>query len=346
MKTKIKKVDFLKKSLSEQLLNKIKNLVSGEMAILDRDYIITWASSEGLYTENEFKKYKNIIYRGINFIDNRIIYLHKDEECVIVVEEDNEFNRDLMEMILLLVEEEKEYRNKEDVIKGLINGEIDKKYADSMLKKMNYRQKKSMQIIVVECARDIQDVFDVLKEFVNKEIILLVDKRVIIINTIFDEEISEGIKDVILSETMVESKVAKGTVVNQIVDLKSSYDKAMKALFIGKRVLVDKGIYDYEEMILPILIGEVKSKRLSSFNKTLFKGVTNIIEDRELMQTAESFLENSLNISETAKKMFIHRNTLTYRLNKIKKLTNYDLRNFEDAVNFKIAIYINNYIRN
>lgn len=332
--------------MSNQLLTKIKNLVSGDMAILDRDYNIVWNNDAESYSEGEFKKYKNIIYRGINCIDNRIIYLHSDDECVIVIEEDNDFNRDLIEMLLLLVEEEKEYRSKEDVIRGLISGEIDKKHADNLLKKMNYRNKRDMQIFVVECLRDTREVFDVLKEFVNKEIILMVDKRIIIVNTIFDEELCEGIKDVILAETMIEAKIAKGTMVNQIVDLKGSYDKAMKALFIGKRILGEKSVYDYEGMILPILIGEVKSKRLSSFNKTLFKGVENITEDRELMQTAGHFLENSLNISETAKKMFIHRNTLTYRLNKIRKLTGYDLRNFEDAVNFKIAIYINNYIKN
>lgn len=336
----------MNKKLSEQLLGKIKKLVHGNIVILDRDFSIVWSNNEESYGDNEFKKYKNIIYRGINYIDGRIIYLHKDEETVIVVEEDNESNRDLMELILLLVEEEKEYKSKEDVIKGLINGEIDKKSADIIFKKMAYRSKRKVQVYVIEVTKEIPEVFEIIKMFVNKSKVFLIEKKIVLIDSNFEEELARGIKEVIFAEIVLEAKIAVGTIVQDMLDIKSSYDKAIKALIVGKRVLKDEDVFNYESMILPVIISDVKSKRLASLNKTLFKGMESIYDDRELMDTARSFLKNNLNISETSKKLFIHRNTLTYRLNKIRKFTSYDLRNFEDAVNFKIALFINSYNKN
>jgi len=272
--------------------------------------------------------------------------MHMDEELVIVIEDDNEFNRDVIEMVALFIEEEKEYDSKEDVIKGLINGEIDKKYAEELFKKLDFKLKKKMKVYIVECRKNIEEIHNLLKEFFDNSIILLNDKKIVVIDTSLEDNLEEGIQDVILSETMIKIKISVGTIVNDIFDIKNSYDRAMKAMVLGKRLIKGKNIFYYDQMILPIIINGVKSKKLTTLSNELFQGMDKIFEERELMQTATSFLENNLNISETSKKLFIHRNTLTYRLNKIKKLTRYDLRNFEDAVNFKIALYIHSYVKN
>ncbi|MCM1989524.1 PucR family transcriptional regulator [Oceanirhabdus seepicola] len=336
----------MSKILKKQGIEKLKNIIQGDLIMLDGDFNTIWSKNEETIGEYDYKRYKNIIYRGTNFIDNRIIYMHMDEELVIVIEDDNEFNRDVIEMVALFIEEEKEYDSKEDVIKGLINGEIDKKYAEELFKKLDFKLKKKMKVYIVECRKNIEEIHNLLKEFFDNSIILLNDKKIVVIDTSLEDNLEEGIQDVILSETMIKIKISVGTIVNDIFDIKNSYDRAMKAMVLGKRLIKGKNIFYYDQMILPIIINGVKSKKLTTLSNELFQGMDKIFEERELMQTATSFLENNLNISETSKKLFIHRNTLTYRLNKIKKLTRYDLRNFEDAVNFKIALYIHSYVKN
>ena len=209
---------------------------------------------------------------------------------------------------------------------------------------------KSIFRILPDLADEQKKRFDIILKTRNgitfEDKILLNEKNIVVIDTSLEENLEEGIQDVILSETMVKIKISVGTIVNDILDIKNSYDRAMKAMVLGKRLIRNKDIFYYDQMILPIIINGVKSKKLATLSMELFQGIDSIFEDRELMQTATNFLENNLNISETSKKLFIHRNTLTYRLNKIKKLTSYDLRSFEDAVNFKIALYIHSYNKN
>ncbi len=336
----------MSKILKSKVIDKLKNIIQGDLIMLDGEFNTIWSNNEQIIGEFDYKRYKNIIYRGINFIDNRILYLHIDEELVIVIEDDNEFNRNVIEMVALFVEEEKEYESKEDVIKGLINGEIDKKYGEELFKKLDFKLKKKMKVYIVECRKEIEEIFNLLKEFFETSIILINEKKIVVIDTLLEDNLEEGIQDVILSETMIKIKISVGTVVTDILDIKNSYDRAMKAMVLGKRLIKGKDIFYYDQMILPIIINGVKSKKLTTLNNELFQGMDKIFEDMELMQTATSFLENNLNISETSKKLFIHRNTLTYRLNKIKKLSRYDLRSFEDAVNFKIALYIHSYNKN
>jgi len=98
-------------------------------------------------------------------------------------------------------------------------------------------------------------------------------------------------------------------------------------------------------MALPIIINEMPWDQLNRIYKAISGNIHIVIDDDELILTAQRFFEHSLNVTDTSQVLFIHRNTLIYRLNKIEKLTGFDLRKFEDALNFYIGLYMNNRIK-
>ena len=138
--------------------------------------------------------------------------------------------------------------------------------------------------------------------------------------------------------------VGIGTPVMGVKDLARSFKEAQTALEVGKVFDTDKNIVSYDNLGIARLIYHLPTTLCETFLKEVFK--KNSIEslDHETLFTIQKFFENSLNVSETSRKLFVHRNTLVYRLDKIKKLTGLDLREFDHAIIFKIALMVKKYL--
>ena len=139
----------------------------------------------------------------------------------------------------------------------------------------------------------------------------------------------EGIKEV---------RIAYGTVVREIKEVSRSYKEAKMALDVGKIFFDERKIIAYNELGIGRLIYQLPIPLCKMFIKEIFGGKSPDDFDEETLTTINKFFENSLNVSETSRQLFIHRNTLVYRLDKLQKSTNLDLRVFEDAITFKIAL--------
>ena len=139
-------------------------------------------------------------------------------------------------------------------------------------------------------------------------------------------------------------KVAYGTIVGEIRELSRSYKEAKLALDVGKIFVEDGSILAYSELGIGRLIYQLPTTLCEMFLAEVFK--KNPIEalDQETLYTINKFFENNLNVSETSRKLFVHRNTLVYRLEKIKKLTGLDLREFDHAIVFKVALMVKKYL--
>ena len=137
-------------------------------------------------------------------------------------------------------------------------------------------------------------------------------------------------------------KEVKNTI--EVKDLARSFKEAQTALEVGKVFDTDKNIVSYDNLGIARLIYHLPTTLCETFLKEVFK--KNSIEslDHETLFTIQKFFENSLNVSETSRKLFVHRNTLVYRLDKIKKLTGLDLREFDHAIIFKIALMVKKYL--
>ena len=158
------------------------------------------------------------------------------------------------------------------------------------------------------------------------------------------EKLARSISDTLSSEFFTKVNVGIGTPVLGVKELARSFKEAQTALEVGKVFDTDKNIVSYDNLGIARLIYHLPTTLCDTFLKEVFK--KNSIEslDHETLFTIQKFFENSLNVSETSRKLFVHRNTLVYRLDKIKKLTGLDLREFDHAIIFKIALMVKKYL--
>ena len=140
-------------------------------------------------------------------------------------------------------------------------------------------------------------------------------------------------------------RVAYGTMVSQIRDLSKSYKEAKMALEVGKIFYPDEMVSAYHTLGIGRLIYQLPQPLCEMFMREVFHENTPDTFDEETLSTIEKFFENNLNVSETARQLFVHRNTLVYRLEKLQKTTGLDIRVFEDALTFKIALMVASYMK-
>lgn len=187
----------------------------------------------------------------------------------------------------------------------------------------------------------------------TKDFITAVDeKNIIIVKELSETDTAEDINkiakvilDTLNTEAMSSVYVAMGTIVNDIKDVSRSYKEAKMALEVGKIFYVDKYIVGYNNLGIGRIIYQLPLPLCQMFIKEIFHGKSPDDFDKETITTINKFFENSLNVSETSRQLYIHRNTLVYRLDKLQKNTGLDLRVFEDAITFKIALMVVKYMK-
>ncbi|HIT06153.1 MAG TPA: helix-turn-helix domain-containing protein [Candidatus Scybalocola faecipullorum] len=187
----------------------------------------------------------------------------------------------------------------------------------------------------------------------SKDFVTAVDeKSVVIVKEVGDTETYEdlckyarSIKEMLAGEGMPEARIALGTVVNEIKDVSRSYKEAKMTLDVGKIFYSERSVVAYSNLGIGRLIYQLPIPLCKMFIREIFDGKSPDDFDEETLTTINKFFENSLNVSETSRQLYIHRNTLVYRLDKLQKSTGLDLRVFEDAITFKIALMVVKYMK-
>ncbi len=187
----------------------------------------------------------------------------------------------------------------------------------------------------------------------TKDFITAVDeKNIILVKELKPSETYEDMQktakvilDMLNTEAMTKVHVSFGTIVNEIKDVSRSYKEAKMALDVGKIFYSDRNIVAYNNLGIGRLIYQLPMPLCKMFIKEIFEGKSPDDFDDETLTTINKFFENSLNVSETSRQLYIHRNTLVYRLDKLQKSTGLDLRVFEDAITFKIALMVVKYMK-
>lgn len=187
----------------------------------------------------------------------------------------------------------------------------------------------------------------------KKDFITAVDEKSIILVKELDEKqgyediekIARTIVDMLNTEAMAKATVAYGTIVKEIKEVSRSYKEARMALDVGKIFFSTKNVIAYNNLGIGRLIYQLPIPLCKMFISEIFEGKSPDEFDEETLTTINKFFENSLNVSETSRQLYIHRNTLVYRLDKLQKSTGLDLRVFEDAITFKIALMVVKYMK-
>ncbi len=158
------------------------------------------------------------------------------------------------------------------------------------------------------------------------------------------EKVAHMIVDTTGSEFYQRVTVGIGTVADNIKNLARAFKEAQIAIEVGKVFDTEKNIINYENLGIGRLVYQLPTTLCEMFLQEVFKKGSLESLDQETLMTIQAFFENNLNVSETSRKLFVHRNTLVYRLEKIRKLTGLDLREFEHAITFKVALMVKKYL--
>ncbi len=186
----------------------------------------------------------------------------------------------------------------------------------------------------------------------SKDFVTAVDeKNIIVVKELADNEQYDDLKktaEVILNLFRGDGNsvhISYGTVINELKEVSRSYKEARMALDVGKIFFEEQNIIAYSQLGIGRLIYQLPIPLCKMFIKEIFDGKSPDEFDEEILTTINKFFENSLNVSETSRQLYIHRNTLVYRLDKLQKSTGLDLRVFEDAITFKIALMVVKYMK-
>ena len=159
------------------------------------------------------------------------------------------------------------------------------------------------------------------------------------------EKIAENMYTLLKEDGEEDVLIANGTVVNDIKEVSKSYKEAKLALDVGKIFFSERSVIAYSALGIGRLIYQLPIPLCKMFIREIFEGKSPDDFDEETLTTINKFFENNLNVSETSRQLYIHRNTLVYRLDKLQKSTGLDLRVFEDAITFKIALMVVKYMK-
>jgi carbohydrate diacid regulator len=185
-----------------------------------------------------------------------------------------------------------------------------------------------------------------------KDFITAIDeKHIVIVKALKESEslkdlehIAKMLVDMVNSEAMSKVRVAYGNIVDKIKEVSKSYKEAKMALDVGKIFYEERNVISYSTLGIGRLIYQLPIPLCKMFMTEVFDGKLPECIDDETLMTINRFFENNLNVSETSRQLYVHRNTLVYRLEKLQKSTGLDIRIFEEALTFKIALMVSSYM--
>ena len=250
----------------------------------------------------------------------------------------------------------KERFDKDNFIKNLLLDNLLLVDIYNRAKKLHIATEVRRVVFIIESNRDrVNAALETVRAYLgpkSKDFVPAVDeKNVIVVKELAPGEgyeemykVAKDMKDAVEQEGE-DIRVALGTIVGEIKEVSSSYKEARMALDVGKIFFDDRAINAYSDLGIGRLIYQLPIPLCKMFIREIFDGRSPDDFDEETLTTINKFFENSLNVSETSRQLYIHRNTLVYRLDKLQKSTGLDLRVFEDAITFKIALMVVKYMK-
>ena len=251
----------------------------------------------------------------------------------------------------------KERFDKDNFIKNLLLDNLLLVDIYSRSKKLHIRTEAKRAVLIVESDQGKEsDVMEHIHDYLglnNMDFVTAVDENnVIIVKELQEQDVikelnvcANSIVELLEKEGATEVRVSYGNVVGEIKEVSRSFKEAKMALDVGKIFFDERNVVAYSELGIGRLIYQLPIPLCKMFIKEIFAGKSPDDFDEETLVTIHKFFENSLNVSETSRQLFIHRNTLVYRLDKLQKSTGLDLRVFEDAITFKIALMVVKYMK-
>ena len=251
----------------------------------------------------------------------------------------------------------KERFDKDNFVKNLLLDNLLLVDIYNRAKKLHIEPQTRRVVFIIETKHERDNsAMEVIRSLFGSEegnLITEVDEKSIILIQALDEKVvyddledtAATIRDTLNTEAMIDVRVACGTIVDEISQVSRSFKEARMALNVGKIFYSGQRVHMYNTLGIGRLIYQLPENLCRMFIREVFTKQQPEDFDEETLSTIRMFFGNSLNVSETARQLFVHRNTLVYRLEKLSRSTGLDIRSFDDAVTFKIALMVENYLK-
>ncbi|WP_123054456.1 helix-turn-helix domain-containing protein [Clostridium sp. JN-1] len=279
------------------------------------------------------------LFKGFNMKNCEVISLNlslNNKEVGLYVPKEYRSSLKLLRYIII-----SKYNNNISKNQKIILNILEGKEVDSSIKNELSFLLKKCSLLIINADGDKIEALDIInKLYENFEMIGVIYKDDIVIIGSFDDvcEHVNGIRESIMSDLYCKCCISVSNSINDYKDIRKSYFEALESMALGKKFGIKDGIYYYKNTLLEKIVynlkSDVKDELMCKFKDILSEF------DKDMILTIQEFFKCELNISNTAKRLYIHRNTLIYRLNKLKKDTGFDIRNFHEAVIFIVIFYI------
>ena len=344
----------------------MKDVLGCTIGVIDENGIIIACSELGKIGESRQRIREELSYSGGAVVYDgytyRFISENDTNDCIVFAEGNGQEAGKITEILAISIGNLKalfdEKHDKGSFIKNIILDNIlpSDIYIKSNELRFNNEQQRAVMVakfmgtLELPPYEIIQGMFE---ENTTDYIINISEQDIVIVKEVSREESEEDLEEfaksiITYAAENHNAKVLIGisSIVEHLKDLAKAYKEARIALEVGKVFDIEKPIMLYGNLGIGRLVYQLPTTLCEMFLQEVFKKGSLESLDRETLMTVQSFFENNLNVSETSRKLFVHRNTLVYRLEKIRKLTGLDLREFDHAVTFKVALMVKKYLSN
>jgi carbohydrate diacid regulator len=333
-------------------LSQVKNIFSKIVPSVNEDLVLV--DLEGFIIDsNQVKNHGNQIEVPV-YDSTKEVFSQGDYDFIFIKQYNSpqfligiKNNKETLNLIKLLFDEKKQEMTKIDFYRELLLGTIKREEFEELKYDFVTKELTNLRAIAFKVDKDdlknAQIIIDNI--FVFDQSVLLDSETIIIITDRMDDEIIEYTNNIfseLTTELALKVTIAIGSKVLDLIDISDSVDDINNILRLADRFNIQKDVYYYEDFLIPLIVDNLPKEILVKFNKENLKKYDEIFKNKDLVFTAESFFKNDLNITETSEKIFVHRNTLIYRINKIKEISGFDLKKFDDAIRFYMILLIKN----
>ena len=350
--------------LYQGVVHQMKDAIDRTFGVIDEtgtvvacnDLHLIGEAREGVKEEMSYASGTTVLY-GTTY---HFIQAGDKTDAIAFVEGEDKFAEQMVSVLAVALANIKSYYDEKydlsSFIKNILLDNILQSDIYIKSKELHFSNETARQIYLIRFGADtevppfetIQDLFpDRSKDYV----INVGESDVVLVKEITEptdiqgtERFAASIAETLGAEFYTKVSIGISTVVDNLKDLARAYKEARVAIEVGKIFDVEKSIVSYENLGIGRIIYQLPTTLCEIFLQEVFnKGALESL-DHETLMTVQAFFENNLNVSETSRKLFVHRNTLVYRLEKIRKLTGLDLREFDHAITFKVALMVKKYL--
>lgn len=352
--------------LFQTLSDKYSEIINKEVGVTDENgVVIAHSDFQKIGKQNQnavtFLQSKSLQETIDGIVYNKVIVKGKVEFVTFIQSSEEQDNKYLELFTLNLLNLKSYYDEKYDkntfikniVVENILPGDI---LVKSKELHIDYNAFRVVFLINATSDKDIHvhEIIESIFPNKSKDFVVVIDNdNVVLVKEVKSKDdykevykIARIIVDTLNAELMVKACIGIGTITSNLKDITKSYKEAQMSMIIGNIFGEEKNIYDYNNLGIGRLVYHIPRSLCQLFLDEVFKDNSADSLDTETMLTIQKFFENNLNVSETARQLYIHRNTLVYRLEKIKRLTGLELTSFDDAVIFKVAILVKKYLAN